>query len=56
MGNDFWSKKADSVKADLRKQLGYEELKTILKGTPSGDLDEPTLMACITMILQNTQK
>lgn len=56
MADDFWTKTATKVSQDLQKKLGYEELKTILNGTPSGDLDEPTLMSCIAMILQNTQK
>lgn len=55
MADDFWTKTATKVSQDLQKKLGYEELKTILNGTPSGDLDEPTLMSCIAMILQNNQ-
>ncbi len=56
MADDYWTKQTKAVCKDLKKKLGYEELKTILNGTPSGDLEEPVLMACITMILQNTQK
>ena len=55
MANDFWTTQAALVREDLQKKLGYEELKAILNGTPSGDLDKPTLMSCVAMILQNSQ-
>lgn len=56
MANDYWTKQAARVREDLKKKLGYEELKPILQGTPSADLAEPELMSCVLMILQNTPK
>lgn len=53
--SEYWYKTAAEVRADLKTKLNFELLSSILKGTPSGDLDEKVLMACVTMILQNNE-